>query len=385
MDFSLSPEHETLRATLRAFYEKQAPASVIAELDRLEQFPSELYAGMARLGLCGMAFSEQYGGSNADELSICIAMEETARAAACLIYAWGPSTTFCARGIDRYGTDEQKQRILPDVAAGTLRLCMGLSEPDVGSDLGHLATRAVRHGDDFRVNGQKIFTTGADTADYIFTLVRTDPQARTGRAMSVLLIPRESPGVTVRPLRKLSGQGTHTCQVFFDDVLVPGANLVGEPGQGFHIVLSLLDAERIYVAAQGCGIGQGALDLAVRYTTEREQFGQPVIEFQAIGHQLADIAVEVEMARLLTWRAAWKLQHGLPCTMDASMAKVAATEASSRAASRGMQALGGYSYIVDYGMERYYRETKLNEIAAGSNQILRNIIVKHLREPVRHR
>jgi acyl-CoA dehydrogenase len=379
VDFALNSEHESLRSMLRSFYQSEAPTSVIAELDREERFPTQLYARMAELGLCGMTFSEEYGGSDADELSICIAMEETARAAGCLIYAWGPSVSFCARGIDRYGTHQQKLAILPGVAEGRVRLAMGLSEPDVGSDLTHLSTRAEARGEDFIVRGQKIFTTGADTADFIFTLVRTSPDQRPSQAMSILLIPRETEGVTVRPLRKLSGQATHTCEVFFDDVCVPSENVVGEIGNGLTIVLSLLDAERIYVAAQGCGIGQGALDMAVRYAHERHQFGQPIIEFQAIGHQLVDSVVEIEMARLLTWRAAWKLQQGLPCSMDASMAKIAATEASSRAVNRGMQTLGGYSYIVDYGMERYYRETKLNEIAGGSNQIMRNIVLKHLR------
>lgn len=193
MDFTVSAEHKVLQETLRTFYEKEAPTSVISELDRTETFPAEIFAGMARLGLCGMTFGEEYGGSDADEISICIAMEETARAAGCLIYAWGPSTTFCAKGLARFGTEEQKRRILPEVAAGRERLCMGLSEPDVGSDLGNLSTRAVRDGTDWIVTGQKIFTTGADTADYIFALVRTDPKARTGRAMSVLIVPRRAP------------------------------------------------------------------------------------------------------------------------------------------------------------------------------------------------
>jgi len=337
-----------------------------------------VYAKMADLGLCGLGFDEDYGGSGADEISICIAVEEVARASATLAYAWVPTATFCARGIARYGSEDLRRTLLPEVAAGRLRFAMGLSEPDAGSDLAGLSTRAVRHGDTFIVDGQKVFTTGADSADYIFAFVRTDPASRGARGLSVLLIPRGAPGVTVNKLTKLAGQGTHTCEVFFDGVEVAADQLVGTLHEGAKIVFGLLDAERIYVGAQGCGVGQGALDMAVRYARERVQFGQPIIEFQAVGHMLADMAIDVEMARLLVWRAALRLEAGTQSPLDASMAKIAGSEAGTRCAERGMQVLGGYSYMVEYGMERYWRETKLYEIAGGTNQILRNIIMKHL-------
>jgi alkylation response protein AidB-like acyl-CoA dehydrogenase len=256
---------------------------------------------------------------------------------------------------------------------------MGLSEPDAGSDLTHLATRAERDGGDYVVNGQKIFTTGADTADYIFAFVRTAPDVSSPRALSILLVPRDAPGVTVRTLRKLSGQAVHTCEVFLDDVRVPARNLLGEEGNGLPLIFQLLDGERIALGANGCGIAQGALDLALRHADERHQFGRPVADFQAVGHRLADMAVEVDAARLLVWRAAWRQEQGLPCSMEASMAKIAGTRAATRCAERGMQILGGYSYMVEYGMERYYREAKLTEIVGGTNEIQRNIVLKHLR------
>ncbi len=378
LDFSLTAEQEELRRTLRSFFEREAPIEVIAAHDREERFPSEIYAKMAELGLCGVAIPEEYGGSEADQISICIIVEEVTRAGASLGYAYIPTATFCAKGVTKFGTEEQKAALLPEIAAGRMRMAMGLSEPEAGSDLAHLSTRAHREGDDFVVRGQKIFTTGADTADYIFTFVRTDPEASAHHGLSVLLIPREAEGVTVRPLPKLAGQGTHTCEVFLDDVRVSADNLVGTLNEGIRIIFSLLDAERIFVGAQGCGIGQGTLDLASKYSVEREQFGKPIIEHQAVGHMLADMAIDVEMARLLTWRAAWKMEQGLPCSMDASMAKVAGSEAGTRCALKGMQVLGGYSYMVEYGMERFYRETKLHEIAGGTNQIQRNIIAGHL-------
>lgn len=380
MDFSLTPEQQELRRTLRTFFEKEAPIDVMASHDREERFPTEIYAKMAELGLCGINIPEEYGGSAADMVTTCVVVEEVARAGATLTYAYVPTVTFCAKGVAQFGTEEQKRTLLPEIAVGRMRMAMGLSEPEAGSDLAHLSTRAHREGDEFVVRGQKIFTTGADTAEFIFTFVRTDPQASAHHGLSVLLIPREAEGVTVRPLPKLAGQGTHTCEVFLDDVRVPADNMVGELNRGIGIIFSLLDAERITVGAQGCGIGQGALDMAMKYATEREQFNKPIIEHQAVGHLLADMALDVEMARLATWRAAWKMDQGLPCSMDASMAKVAGSEAGTRCALNGMQVLGGYSYMVEYGMERYYRETKLNEIAGGTNQIQRNIIVKHLRD-----
>ena len=380
MDFSISAEHLALRKSMRHFFETEAPIHVMAELDHEERYPAELYAKMADIGLCGLAIPEEYGGSAADELSVCIIVEEVARAGATLTYAYVPTVTFCAKGIANFGTEEQKKEYLPQVASGNMRFAMGLTEPDAGSDLAQLSTRATRDGDDFVINGQKIFTTGADTADYIFAFVRTDPEAKAHRGLSVVLIPRTAPGVTVHTLRKLAGQGTHTCEVFLDDVRVPVTNLVGELNHGASIIFSLLDAERICVGAQGCGIGQGALDIALRYAQDRKQFGQSIVEFQAVGHMLADMAMDIECARLVTWQAAWKLENGIPCSKDASMAKVIGSEAGSRCATRGMQILGGYSYMVEYGMERYYRETKLNEIAGGTNQIQRNIILKHLQQ-----
>lgn len=378
MDFTISGEHQQFRRMLREFFEAEAPTDVVARFDREEEFNSELYRKVAGLGLCGMAFGEEYGGSAADQISICIAVEEIARASAALAYAWLPTATFCAKGVYRFGTEEQKKEILPRVAAGTMRMAMGLTEPEAGSDLTHLSTRAVRDGDDFVINGQKVFTTGADTADYIFAFVRTDPDAPASKGMSVLLVPRGAEGVTVRPLRKLAGQSTHTCEVFLNDVRVPKENLVGELGGGVGIIFELLDAERIYIGAEGTGLAQGALDMALKYAKERVQFGKPIIEHQAVGHMIADMAMDVRTARLITWQAAWLLEQGLDCTLEASMAKVYGSEAGTRCAARGMQILGGYSYMVEYGMERYWRETKLYEIAGGTNQIMRNVIAKQL-------
>lgn len=379
MDFTISAEHSALRQTLRAFFTKEAPNHLIAELDRAEEFPRELYTKMADLGLCGVTIDEQYGGSAADELAMCIVGEEMARAAGCLVYAYAPTVMFCARGIQQFGSEDQRQRFLPEIASGRLRMAMGLSEPDAGSDLTHLSTRARRDGDDLVIQGQKIFTTGADTADYIFAFVRTDAEASARHGLSVILVPRDAQGLTVRTLRKLSGQATHTCEVFFDDVRVPSDALLGEEGNGVSLIFELLDGERIQLGANGVGIGQGALDLALQHAVDRHQFGHPIADFQSIGHPLADMAMEIEAARLMVWQAAWKKQQGVPCSMEASMAKVLGSQLATKCATQGMQILGGYSYMVESGMERYYREAKLTEIVGGTNEIQRNIILRHLR------
>ncbi len=377
MNFELDDELVDFRATLRRFFEREAPIDVVAELDAGTRPVDELYAGMADLGLTGMAFGEDYGGSGASDLMLVVAVEEVGRASASLLYALMPTLT-CSRSISLLGSKEQRKALLPAVAAGDLRFGLALSEPSAGSDLTGLSTRARQEGEKWVISGQKVFVTGADVADYLFVFTRTDPDASPSRGMTVILVPRGADGVTVQPLKKLAGQGTHSCEVFLDEVRVPVANTVGEVNRGMAAVIGVLDHERITNGAQSVGLAQGVLDLALGYAKERVQFGKPIIEQQAVAHMLSDMVIEIEQARLLVFRAAWKLERGLPCHADASMAKVAGSEVGTRCASRGMQILGGYSYMVEYGMERYWRESKLNEIVAGTNEIQRNIIAKAL-------
>ncbi len=377
----LEAEHDLFRQTLRDYLEANASTRDVSTWDRTEAFPEDLYRGLADLGVLGLTFSEEYGGNLADEFTMCVVAEEFARVGAFLLYAYMPTVSFAAKSIFKFGTEEQKRLLLPAIARGEIRLAMGLTEPDAGSDLTHLSTRAERDGDEYVVTGQKVFTTGADRAAYIMALVRTDPEAPLTKGLSVLLVPVGAPGVTIRPLAKLAGQATHTCEVFFAGARVATDLILGGDagrGRGLPMVLEMLDAERIYVAAQGVGMAQRALDWALPHAKERVQFGRPIIQHQAVAHLLAEIDIETEAARQLTLHAAWLLQNGRPCSREASIAKVFATEAASRSISRGMQVLGGYSYIIDYGIERLYRECKLNEIAGGTNQILRNVVAKHL-------
>jgi len=371
-------ERQQVRETLRSFFTAEAPSSLIAELDASQTYPAEILARMAELGLWGIAVPEQYGGSYADAETRCVVVEEVQRAGACLGYAFIPTALFCAEAIGRFATEELRDRLLPELAAGRLRMAMSLSEPDCGSDLMGLSTRGTIDGEDLVIRGQKIFTTGADAAELILTLVRTQPEGPPRGALTFVLIPREAPGVSVVPLRKLAGQGTHTCEIFLDDVRVPLSEVVGEIDGGAGIVMDLLDADRVYTAAQSLGIAQGAFDLALDYARQRRQFGQAIIDFQAIGHMLADMSIMIASARLLTGEAAMMLDRGERCTGAAAMAKIAASEAGTQCALNGMQILGGYSYMVEYGMERYLREAKIQEIFGGTNQILRNVLVREM-------
>jgi alkylation response protein AidB-like acyl-CoA dehydrogenase len=378
LDFRFDDEHAQIRETLRAFFTAEAPPALIAELDATETYPREILSRMADLGLWGAAVPERYGGSPLDHVGRCLVVEEVQRAGACLGYAYVPTALFCADALSQFGTEIQREEMLPRLAEGRLRMAMALSEPEVGSDLMSLSTRGRIDGETIAINGQKTFITGADVADLLLVLIRTSDEERASRSLSFVFVPREAAGLTVVPLKKLAGQATHTCEVFLDDVRVPLANLLGDLDGAARILFPLLDADRVYTAAQSLGVAQGAFDLATSYARERVQFGKPIIEHQAVGHMLADMALRTEGARLMTMAAAWRLDEGLPCSREASMAKIAASEAGTFCAGTGMQVLGGYSYMTEYGMERFYRESKIQEIFGGTNQILRNAIAREL-------
>jgi alkylation response protein AidB-like acyl-CoA dehydrogenase len=374
----LTADQSAIQQTARAFFAEHAPPARIAELDATETYPEHILSEMAKLGFWGMAIGPEHGGSDIDQVSRCVVLEEMARAGSSLTYAFIPTALFCAEAIRSFGDERQRSELLPAIAAGGLRMAMSLTEPDSGSDMMGIKTRGVVEDDEIVIRGQKIFTTGADAAEQLLVLVRTDADARPRAALSLVLVPTESPGIDIRPLQKLAAQATHTCEVYFDDVRVPARNVVGALNSGASIVLDLMDADRIYAAAQALGTASGAYDLALRYAREREQFGKPIIEHQAIGHMLADMAIRLESARMLVFGAAQMLADGLPCRREAAMAKVAASETSSFCASNGMQILGGYSYMLEYGMERFYRESKIHEIMGGTNQILRTVIAREL-------
>lgn len=377
----LADHHHDLRATLRSFLERHAPTDVVARHDAEGSFPAEIVAGLAELGICGATLPERYGGSDADATSIAVIAEEIQRAGSCIASAITPTLTFCAPAILWHGDEEQRQRLLPRLASGEARMAIGLTEPDAASDLSQVAMRAVRRDAGFAVSGTKVWCTGALEAEHVLALVRTKPGAQGYEGLSFLLIPTDADGVEVRKIPKLAGQGTASCEVFCDEVWVADQNLIGEIDGGKRILWSLLDSERVYVAAQTVGIAQGAYDFALAYAHERRQFGRPIVEHQAIGHRLADMATKVAMARLLAYTACARADRDEPYSLDAVLAKVGCSESATRVVELAMEILGAYSYSVEYPIERYYREVKLFEIAGGTNQILRNVIVKNLEPP----
>ena len=378
MNFDLDDRHIRIAASLRALLEEIAPTAVIAELDRREEFPADIYARLAESGYMGLTIAEEYGGNPADVTSLALVAEELARAGNALVAAWEPTVAFCAQAIQRFGTPQQRSDILPGIASGKLRIAMALSEPDAGSDLSHLSTWATRSGGDYVINGTKSYVTGADTAQYLLVFARTqEGSART--SLSTFLVPSTAAGLSMKVEPKLCSQGVHLCTVTFNELRVADTAVLGEFNGATHLVSKLLDNERILVGAKGVGIAQAAFDIAMRFAEQRQALGQKVIDFQAIGHVLADMAAEIEAARLLVFKAAWLRERGRDCALEASMAKLVGSVTGTRCAERGMQILGGYSYLVENGMERLYREAKLYEIGGGTSQIQRNVILRKLR------
>ncbi len=378
IDLALTPEQEALRDTLRRWLTDHAPTHVVAAHDRDARYPAEIVDGLAGLGVWGLCISPRYGGAGADPITVAVACEELQRAGGCIASAMTPTMTFCAPAVERYGSDSQRERLLPGIAAGRVRMSIGLSEPDVGSDLARTSMRAEKVDGGFVVTGRKTWSTGADVADHVLTLVRTGAPDSGFRGLSMLLLPRVEAGLAVRPIAKLAAQGTHSCEVAADGTFVAEDCLVGDLGDGGRIALALLEEERVYAAAQCVGMAQGAYDVALDYARQREQFGRPVVEHQAIAHALASMATDVQCALLMSWWAAWQLGCDSPHAATASMAKVACSEIASSVVSRGMRVMGAYSYSVDHPMERWYREVKLFEIAAGTNEILRNVIARRM-------
>jgi alkylation response protein AidB-like acyl-CoA dehydrogenase len=334
---------------------------------------------MVETGLLGLPFPEEYGGVGGTVMDFVIAAEELAYGseAACGIFL-GP-VFFAGEQIYLNGSEEQKKKYLPQIAKGKLRGAFALSEPDAGSDASAITTSAVRDGDDYVINGQKTMISGADIADMIMTCTKTDKECRRYEGISIFMVPGKVEGLTVRKMKKLGNNILSTCEIFFDNVRVPKENLLGGPeglNQGWLQMINNLDVERIMIAALYTAIAQRAYDDALAYAKERKQFGRPISQYQMIQQLLADMLVEIRASRLLTYHAAWLKEQGEFCSVEASVAKIHATEAARKVTIDGMQVLGGYGYMMEYDMQRYVRNALLGTIGGGTNQIQRLIIAK---------
>ena len=375
MDLDLSDEHALLRRTVREFAEERiAPAA--EELDREHRFPYEIVAEVAELGLMGIPFPEEYGGGGGDTLSYAIAIEELTRVDSSVAITVAAHTSLGTMPIFLFGSEEQKREWLPDLASGKRLAAFGLTEPGAGSDAGATRTRADLRDGQWVVNGSKIFITNAGT-DITACVTIT---ARTGDdEISNLIVPNGAQGYEISaPMRKMGWRASDTRELSFRDCAVPEGNLLGPRGAGFRQFLEILDGGRISIAAMGLGLAQGAYDLAYSYAKEREQFGRPIAEFQAIQFALADMAVEIEAARGLVYRAAWLKDEERPFAKEAAMAKLYTGELSQRVVDRALQIHGGYGFMDEYAISRLYRDQKVLEIGEGTNEVQRLVIARHL-------
>ncbi len=375
MNFDLDPEHELVRSTVRAFAQERV-APVAEELDRESRFPYDLVGELAELGLMGMTIPEEYGGGGADTVSYAVAIEELTRVDSSVAITVAAHHSLGTLPIFYFGSDEQKQHWLPELASGRKLAAFGLTEPDAGSDAGATRTHAELRDGQWVVNGSKIFITNAGT-DITACVTIT---ARTGDdEVSNLIVPNGTPGYEIsKPMKKLGWRASDTRELSFKDAAVPEGNLLGPRGQGFQQFLEILDGGRISVAAMGVGLAQGAYDLAYSYARERKQFGKPIATFQAVQFKLADMATELEAGRNLVYKAAWLKDQGRDFALAAAQAKLYTGELSNRAVNWALQIHGGYGYMDEYPISRLYRDQKILEIGEGTNEVQRMVIARHL-------
>jgi len=378
MDLELDAEKVALRDSARAFLAKECPLELAQHHDDTATFPHDLYRRIGDLGWMGIPFDEAHGGSGGDELDEAIVVEQMGYAMMPLAACYLVTVLTCGKTIRDLGTPAQLDEWMPRIAAGEAYVAYGLTEPDAGSDAASIVTRAEPTSNGWLVNGQKMFCTGVDMADLLLLMVRTGAPGSGRNGMSMLLVDPKAPGVEVTPLEKLGLRPYHTNVVYLHDVEVPHEALLGDVDGAWTYLVRSLNRERIACAAMCVGTAQAAVDFALNYAKERRQFGQAIGSFAAIRSKLADMHVLVDRARLLTHRAAWLEANGESSTRAASMAKVWATEACVDVAQMGMRVLGGYSYMMEYPMQRYLRDALIHPIGAGTNEIQRNIIAREL-------
>lgn len=375
MNFELTEEQNLIRDMVREFAEAEvAPTAKIR--DEEERFDRALmFDRLSELGLTGIVFPEEYGGGGADYISYAIAVEELSRVCASTGVTLSAHLSLCANPIYLFGSEEQKQEFLAPLAKGEKMGAFGLTEPSAGSDAGGTKTTAVRKGNEWILNGTKIFITNGGEAETYVVFARTDKDAKKHYGISAFIVEKGTPGFTFgKKEQKLGIRSSPTLELIFDNCCIPAANLLGEEGQGFKVAMKTLDGGRIGIASQALGIAQGALDAAVNYAKERKQFDTPIGKFQGVQFQLADMATQTEAARLLVYNAAYKASNGLSYSQASAMAKLMASETAMKVATQAVQILGGYGYTRDFPVERMMRDAKITEIYEGTSEIQRLVI-----------
>ena len=371
--FRLDEEHLELQASFKEFAENEI-RPLAKEIDETERFPLESIKKMAEMGMMGLPIPEEYGGSGVDQLGYVLEIEELAKVCATTAIIVSAHTSLCCWPILKFGTEEQKQKYLIPLARGEKLGAFALTEPSAGTDASMQKSTAMPDGDAYVLNGSKIFITNAGAADVFIVFAMTDKEQGT-RGISAFIVERDMPGFSIsKPENKMGLRASSTCELIFDNVRIPKENLLGQEGKGFKIAMATLDGGRIGVAAQATGIAQGAIDEAVKYTTERIQFGRRISLFQNTQFTLADMQTKTDAARLLMWRAAAAEQDGQPYTHLAAMAKLFAAETASYVTNRAVQLFGGYGYSKDYPVERMMRDAKVTEIYEGTSEVQKMVI-----------
>ena len=377
MEFGLNEEQRMVRSMVRDFAQNVV-APRAAYVDATEEFPAENFEQMAQLGLMGLPYPEAYEGGGGDYLSYAIAVEENARACGSTALIYAAHISLGCGPIHSFGTEKQKQKWLPRLCSGQGLAAFGLTEPEAGSDAGATRTTAVRDGDDYVLNGCKMWITSGALADVVNCTAKTDPTAGT-KGISCFLVEKGVPGfIPGKNEPKMGLKGSVTSALALENCRVPASNLLGKEGEGFRQMLITLDSGRISIGAMALGLAQAALDEATRYANERVQFGQPIAKFQAIQWMIADMATEIDAARLMVYRAASMKDAGVRFTKEAAMAKLYASEVAERAAFKAVQIHGGYGYSREYPVERIYRDQRLCTIGEGTSEIQRLVIARQI-------
>ena len=377
MNFTFADDHIMMRETARKIAEEKLKP-LAKEIDARETPDLDTLRELGELGFMAMMVPEKYGGAGLDTVSYVIVMEEFSKVCASTGVCVSVNNSLFADGVYKFGTEEQRKKYLPPLGDGRAQACLGLTEPGAGTDVGSTATTAVKDGSDYIINGKKHFVTNGGFADYLMVLVSTEPG--TGyRGLSMVIVEKDTPGFSVGHHElKLGIRGSDTSELLFDNCRIPQANRLGEEGRGLKISLTILDGGRIGIAAQALGIAQAAYDDAVTYAKERTQFGKPIAEFQAIAFKIAEMATELEAARLMTYKAAWLKDQGEDYKMASSMAKLYASEASIRITNEALQIHGGYGYVRDFNVERYYRDARITTIYEGTSEAQKIVISRNI-------
>jgi len=378
VDFSFTPDQESLRGHVQELLRAVCPPEYAERCDREARPPREAYEALAKHGWLGLTIPAEYGGSGGSAIDLAILLEEAGRHFEELGVWVFRTLTYGGYAVLQHGTPEQRRALLPRVARGELSFCLGLTEPQAGSDAAALATRATRDGDSYVINGQKVFTSGMDISDYCLLVTRTATGEKKQQGITNFLVDTRLPGIEVRRIETLGMRAIGTTQVFYTDVRVPLSAVLGEVDRGWEAVDSYLWYERLCLSAARTGAASAAFDYALNYAKTRKQFGRAIGEFQAISHKLADMKVMLDISRMLVYRYAWLLAQGKATRHDAAVVKLHTSESYKAISDMGLQILGGYGYCMEYPMQRFFRDSRVAVIGAGTSEIQRNIIARGL-------